>query len=89
MFYPNIYMFIYVISDSGAKYSELAVRQNASILEYCRTSMSALSGCAAGILGLTGFHGFGFYFLTAFILSVRVYKNFAMCIRYCTSSGTH
>lgn len=42
-------------------YSELAVRNNASVVEYCRTSMAALSGGTAGLLGLTGFYGFGFY----------------------------
>ncbi|KAK7790821.1 hypothetical protein R5R35_008602 [Gryllus longicercus] len=42
-------------------YGEAAVRNNAAILEYCRTSMAALSGATAGLLGLTGFYGFGFY----------------------------
>ncbi|XP_066999805.1 ER membrane protein complex subunit 6 isoform X2 [Anabrus simplex] len=42
-------------------YGEAAVRNNAGILEYCRTSMAALSGSTAGLLGLTGFYGFGFY----------------------------
>jgi hypothetical protein len=42
-------------------YSEMAVRNNASVVEYCRTSMAALSGGTAGLLGLTGFYGFGFY----------------------------
>jgi len=42
-------------------YSDLAVRNNAAVVEYCRTSMAALSGSTAGLLGLTGFFGFGFY----------------------------
>nr|CAD7597941.1 unnamed protein product [Timema genevievae] len=42
-------------------YSEAAVRNNASVVEYCRTSMAALSGGTAGLLGMTGFYGFGFY----------------------------
>lgn len=29
-------------------YSEAAIRHNASAVEYCRTSMAALSGCTAG-----------------------------------------
>lgn len=29
-------------------YSELAIRNNASAVEYCRTSMAALSGSTAG-----------------------------------------
>ncbi|KAG8193510.1 hypothetical protein JTE90_003722 [Oedothorax gibbosus] len=46
-------------------YSEGAVRHNAVLLEYCRTSMAALSGSAAGVVGLTGLLGFAFYGLTA------------------------
>ncbi|XP_054271760.1 ER membrane protein complex subunit 6 [Macrosteles quadrilineatus] len=42
-------------------YSELAIRNNAAVVEYCRTSMAALSGGTSGLLGLTGFYGFGFY----------------------------
>lgn len=29
-------------------YSEAAIRNNISAVEYCRTSMAAISGCAAG-----------------------------------------
>lgn len=29
-------------------YSEVAIRNNISAVEYCRTSMAAISGCAAG-----------------------------------------
>lgn len=50
--------------------SEAAVRGNAAILDYCRTSVSALSGATAGILGLTGLHGFIFYFLASVLLSL-------------------
>ncbi|XP_014295384.1 ER membrane protein complex subunit 6 [Microplitis mediator] len=42
-------------------YSEGAVRNNAAVVEYCKISMSALSGGTAGLLGLTGLYGFGFY----------------------------
>lgn len=31
-------------------YSESAIRNNISAVEYCRTSMAAISGCAAGNL---------------------------------------
>ena len=50
-------------------FSEPSIRHNSAIVEYCRTSMSALSGATAGITGLTGLYGFIFYFLTAFMLS--------------------
>uniref|UniRef100_A0A0E9RFV5 ER membrane protein complex subunit 6 n=1 Tax=Anguilla anguilla TaxID=7936 RepID=A0A0E9RFV5_ANGAN len=42
--------------------SVVSVRGNAAVLDYCRTSVSALSGATAGILGLTGLYGFIFYF---------------------------
>ncbi|GAB6029774.1 hypothetical protein CHUAL_005486 [Chamberlinius hualienensis] len=51
-------------------FNELALRNNYSIIEYCSTSMAALSGSTAGLMGLTSFLGFGFYFITAFILWV-------------------
>ena len=56
--------------DSVA-YSELSVRQNSAILEYCRTSMSALAGATAGIMGLTSLMGFAFYFISSLCLSVN------------------
>ena len=59
-------------SEPSATFSEMAVRQNAFIMEYCRTSMSALSGSAAGILGLTSLYGFAFYFIMSFVLSVSM-----------------
>lgn len=51
-------------------YSEPALRNNSSVVEYCRTSMSALSGCTAGILGLTGLSGFVFYIFSVLALWV-------------------
>ncbi|XP_014773616.1 ER membrane protein complex subunit 6 [Octopus bimaculoides] len=53
-------------------YSEIAVRNNAAIMDYCRTSMSALGGATAGIMGLTSLHGFIFYFISAILLSVML-----------------
>ncbi|RWS07674.1 Transmembrane protein 93-like protein [Dinothrombium tinctorium] len=55
-------------SGEVVAYSEAAIRHNHSILEYCRTSMSALSGFTAGVIGLTGILGFVFYFLVAIVL---------------------
>jgi hypothetical protein len=51
-------------------YSESAVRYNDYLLEYFQTSMSALSGCAAGVIGFTGLNGFLFYFISAIVLSI-------------------
>ena len=57
-------------SQKGAEvvYSPLAIATNHNIIEYCRTSMSALSGSTAGIIGLTSLYGFIFYFLMAVAL---------------------
>ncbi|XP_033105768.1 ER membrane protein complex subunit 6-like [Anneissia japonica] len=52
--------------------NEVAMRNNQSVIDYCRTSMSALSGATAGILGLTGLYGFIFYFITSFVLSTML-----------------
>ena len=54
-------------------YSEVAVRLNENSLEQCRTSVSALSGCVAGILGLTSYKGFLFYAFSMFFLSFLIY----------------
>lgn len=35
-------------SDPVIAYSESAIRNNLSIVEYCRTSLSAIAGCTAG-----------------------------------------
>lgn len=49
-------------------YSESAIRANHQNVEYCRTSMAALSGSTAGIIGLTGLLGFAFYLISVFSL---------------------
>ncbi|CAI4227041.1 unnamed protein product [Auanema sp. JU1783] len=48
-------------------YSETAIRNNFSSLEYARTCQSAAAGIAAGVLGLTSLPGFVFYFLTVLV----------------------
>ncbi|XP_041459971.1 ER membrane protein complex subunit 6-like [Lytechinus variegatus] len=62
-----------MMKEQPVIYNELAIRGNMSILDYCRTFMSAISGSAAGILGLTGLYGFIFYFITAFSLSFMLF----------------
>ncbi|XP_006898214.1 PREDICTED: uncharacterized protein LOC102859911 [Elephantulus edwardii] len=56
--------------------SEAAVRGNTAILDYCRTSVSELSGATAGILGLAGLYGFIFYLLASILLSLLLIKYF-------------
>ncbi|XP_036370776.1 ER membrane protein complex subunit 6 isoform X1 [Octopus sinensis] len=63
---------ITVDKQDAVAYSEIAVRNNAAIMDYCRTSMSALGGATAGIMGLTSLHGFIFYFISAILLSVML-----------------
>ena len=54
-------------------YSDVAVRFNENSLEQCRTSVSALSGCVAGIIGLTSYKGFLFYGFSMLLLSVMIF----------------
>lgn len=62
-------------STSTIFYDEAALRNNYTILEYCRTCQSAVSGIASGILGLTGAYGFIFYFICV-LLQVSNFWNF-------------
>lgn len=52
--------------------NDSAIRYNDFLLDYGQTSMSALSGCAAGVLGLTGLYGFAFYFVFSLLLSLLI-----------------
>ena len=54
-------------------YSDAVVRANENSLEQCRTSVSALSGCVAGILGLTSYKGFLFYGVSMLLLSIILF----------------
>jgi len=54
-------------------YSDTAVRFNENSLEQCRTSVSALSGCVAGIIGLTSYKGFLFYGFSMLLLSLLIF----------------
>jgi len=59
-------------SGEVVAYSQVAISTNHNLIEYCRTSMSALAGCTAGICGLTSLYGFAFYFLTAIALWLMI-----------------
>ena len=48
----------------------MMIRYNMGKAEYARTSISALSGVTAGILGLTGLYGFAFYLVCALCLFI-------------------
>ena len=49
-------------------FSQTAITNNQAIVEYCRTSMAALSGGTAGILGLPTLYGFLFYGVSVVLL---------------------
>ena len=59
----------------GEVFNDRAVRNNNAVIEYCRTSGAAISGATAGILGLTGLYGFGFFIiysvLFSFLLAIK------------------
>lgn len=66
-------------TDSTASFSgqlqilnDGAIRYNHYLLDYCQTSVSALSGCTAGLLGLTGLYGFAFYLICSVFISAAI-----------------
>ena len=66
----HVYFFTEVIA-----FSEIAIRNNAVFVEYCRTTMAALGGGTAGILGLTSLYGFAFYIFCAVAVWVSIVHN--------------
>lgn len=68
-------------SNDIIPYSQAAIGQNAYLLDYYQTSLSALSGCAAGIIGLTGTYGFLFYFICSFVFSFLLVAYLATDIK--------
>mgnify|MGYP002633180652 CR=1 FL=1 len=53
-------------------FSQTAISNNQAVVEYCRTSMAALAGGAAGILGLSTLYGFAFYAVSVVVLWLMV-----------------
>ncbi|CAI8014512.1 ER membrane protein complex subunit 6 [Geodia barretti] len=53
-------------------YNDSAIKRNAAIVDYCRTSGAVIGGATAGVLGLTGLYGFLFYFAYSVFLSVML-----------------
>lgn len=70
----------------GIAYSPAAIAHNHHLIEYCRTSMSALAGSTAGIIGLTSLQGFAFYLVMVVILWLMILaKGGTYWKRYFTS----
>jgi len=57
------------------KPSPNAMAHNASVLQFTRIYLSLLAGCIAGVLGLTGIWGFGFYLLSSLLGSLVMLKR--------------
>merc|ERR1712008_85744 len=53
-------------------FSQTAISNNQAVVEYCRTSMAALSGGAAGIMGLSTLYGFAFYAVSVVVLWLMI-----------------
>lgn len=53
-------------------YNERAIKGNTAIIDYCRTSGAAIAGATAGVLGLTGLNGFGFFFICSLVMSIML-----------------
>ncbi|ORZ37428.1 hypothetical protein BCR44DRAFT_125417 [Catenaria anguillulae PL171] len=52
--------------------SATAMAHNARVLDFLRSTFSAIVGSTAGILGLTGFQGFGFYIAASLFFSLLI-----------------
>ena len=59
--------------DFSEVYAMDRIGFNARIINFCRVFCAIISGCAAGILGITGIPGFLVFFLSTFVLSVGLY----------------
>ena len=53
-------------------YNDSAIKRNAALVDYCRTSGAVIGGATAGVLGLTGLYGFLFYFAYSVFLSMML-----------------
>ncbi|KNE59219.1 hypothetical protein AMAG_03537 [Allomyces macrogynus ATCC 38327] len=61
-------------SDTTARappqlFSDAALMHNTQVLTFCRSAFAIVAGITAGILGLTGWAGFGFFVVATLVLS--------------------
>jgi ER membrane protein complex subunit 6 len=63
-------------NESMEFYDQGRIMSNAQAVDWVRTLMGVVSGCATGILGITAFNGFfafiGFYAITSMALLVKM-----------------
>jgi len=76
-------------TSDDSRYVLAHVMQNQRVITYCRSCFSAVSGSAAGILGLTGLHGFYFYVVSTIIMSGLLWllKTGGQPLRYFRSAS--
>ncbi|KAI9595715.1 Rab5-interacting protein-domain-containing protein [Syncephalis fuscata] len=76
-------------ASDESRYVLAYVTQNQRVITYCRSGFSAVSGSAAGILGLTGLYGFYFYVVTTIIMSGLLWslKTAGQPLRYFRSTS--
>ncbi|KAJ3355375.1 hypothetical protein GGF32_002053 [Allomyces javanicus] len=65
-------------------FSDAALMHNIQVLTFCRSAFAIVAGITAGILGLTGWAGFGFFVVATLVLSalMTVVKVGARQARY-------
>ena len=59
--------------DFSEVFSMERIGYNGRILNYCRVFVAIISGCATGIMGITGISGFLCFFIATFALSAGLY----------------
>ena len=64
--------------DFSEVFSFERIGYNGRILNFCRVFCAIISGCAAGICGITGVAGFLVFFISTFALSVGLYLKVSM-----------
>ncbi|KAF9320339.1 ER membrane complex subunit 6 [Podila horticola] len=61
------------LNPEDALYVDMFIAKNSQTMTFIRSSYSAILGLAAGILGLTNWSGFVFYFVGSAFLSTLVF----------------
>ncbi|KAG0088054.1 ER membrane complex subunit 6 [Podila epicladia] len=61
------------LNPEDALYVDMFIAKNSQTMTFIRSSYSAILGLAAGILGLTNWSGFVFYFVGSTFLSTLVF----------------
>lgn len=59
----------------GNVFSADKIAQNTRVVYYCRTFLSIIAGCVAGILGVTGLKGFVCYLLMSLCVPFAIFAR--------------